>query len=60
MKTVAKIEANESIGADKIVSKVISEFTLEDIEEVYKNKKDVKILFHGLDRDMFENVINNI
>lgn len=60
VKTVSEIEINGSIGVDKIISKIIFEFTLEDIEEVHKNKKAMIILFNGIDQDMFENVIHCI
>lgn len=38
VKTIGEVEPNESIGKD-IVPELIAEYTLEDIEEVYNDKK---------------------
>ncbi|KAL8088634.1 hypothetical protein AgCh_038421 [Apium graveolens] len=37
----------------------ILEVSIEDIEEIRKDKKAMNILFNGLDQDMFDNVINS-
>ncbi|KAL8104283.1 hypothetical protein AgCh_028487 [Apium graveolens] len=52
------------IGVDVAVAKSIpkprAEWTPEDIKEVHKDKKAMNILFNGLDKDMFDNVINSL
>ena len=47
----------ETIATDKFVPKVASEYTEEDEKEVHKDKKAMNIMFNGLDKDMFDNVI---
>ena len=49
---------DRTIVADKFVPKSFSEFTEEDEKEVHKDKKAMNILFNGLDKNMFDNVIN--
>ena len=56
-------KATTGVGQDgetttRTVVKPPSEWTLEDTEEVHKDKKTMNILFNGLDQDMFNNVIN--
>ena len=58
MKLVTSITPDGSIVADKSVPKTISEFIEEDEKEVHKNKKAMNILFNGMDKYMFDNVIN--
>ena len=58
MKLVTGINPDGTIAADKFVPKVASEYTKEDEKEVHKDKKAMNILFNGLDKDMFDNVIN--
>ena len=58
MKLVTGINPDETIAPNKFVPKVASEYTKDDKKEVYKDKKDMNILFNGLDKDMFDNVIN--
>ena len=58
MKLVTGINPDGTIVADKFVPKVASEYTEEDEKEVHKDKKAMNILFNGLDKDMFDNVIN--
>ena len=58
MKLVTGINPDGTIAADKFVPKVASEYTEEDEKEVHKDKKAMNILFNGLDKDMFDNVIN--
>ena len=58
MKLVTCINPDGTIVADKFVPKVASEYTEEDEKEVHKDKKAMNILFNGLDKDMFDNVIN--
>ena len=58
MKLVTGINPDGTIAADKFIPKVASEFTEEDEKEVHKDKKAMNILFNGLDKDMFDNVIN--
>ena len=58
IKLVTGINLDGTIAADKFIPKVASEFTKEDEKEVHKDKKAMNILFNGLDKDMFDNVIN--
>ena len=58
MKLVTSINTDGTIAADKFVLKVASEYTKEDEKEVHNDKKTMNILFNGLDKDMFDNVIN--
>ena len=58
MKLVIGINPDGTIAADKFIPKVASEFTEEDEKEVHKDKKAMNILFNGLEKDMFDNVIN--
>ena len=52
------------IGADgedmvgKMIPKLVHEYSSEDTEEVHKDKNTMKILFNGLDQDMFDSVIS--
>ena len=43
---------------DVEIPKPRSEWTLEDIAEVYKDNRAMNILFNGLEEEMFDNVIN--
>ena len=58
MKMVTGINPDGIIVADKFVPKVAFEYTEEDEKEVHKDKKATNILFNGIDKDMFDNVIN--
>ena len=58
MKIVTSVNADGTMAPDKFVPKTSSEFTEEDEKEVHKDKKAMNILFNGLDKDMFDNVIN--
>ena len=58
MKLVTCINPDETIRADKFAPKTVAEYTEEDEKEVHKDKKAMNILFNGLDKDMFNNVIN--
>ena len=58
MKLVIGINLVGTIAADKFVPKVAFEYTKEDEKEAHKEKKAMDILFNGLDKDMFDNVIN--
>lgn len=43
---------------ESYIPKPVAEYFPEDIEEVHKDKKTMNILFNGLDKDLFDNVIN--
>ena len=58
MKIVTCVNADGTMAPDKFVPKTSSEFTEEDEKEVHKDKKAMNILFNGLDKNMFDNVIN--
>ena len=58
MKLVTRINPDGSIASNKFVPKSVSDFIKEDQKEVYKDKKAMNILFNGLDKNMFDNVIN--
>ena len=58
MKIVTSVNADEKMAPDKFFPKTSSEFTEEDEKEVHKDKKAINILFNGLDKNMFDNVIN--
>ncbi|KAL8097255.1 hypothetical protein AgCh_030400 [Apium graveolens] len=50
--------ATATVAVGQSIPKPRAEWTVEDIEEVHKDKKAMNILFNGLDQDMFDNVIN--
>ena len=50
--------ATATIAVGQSIPKPRAEWTMEDTEEVHKDKKAMNILFNGLDKDMFDNVIN--
>ena len=58
IKVCTGIGANGEEMIGKMIPKPISEYYLEDIEEVRKDKKIMNILFNGQDQVMFDNVIN--
>ena len=58
MKIVTSVNADGTMAPDKFVPKTYSEFTEEDEKEVHKDKKAMNILFNGMDKNMFDNVIN--
>ena len=58
MKLVTGMNPDGTPALDRYIPKLISEFTDEDEKEVLKDKKAMNILFNGLDKDMFDNVIN--
>ena len=58
MKIVTSVNADGIMAPGKFIPKTSSEFTEEDEKEVYKDKKAMNILFNGLDKNMFDNVIN--
>ncbi|KAK1379339.1 hypothetical protein POM88_026083 [Heracleum sosnowskyi] len=43
---------------DVEIPKPVSEWTVEDVAEVHKDKRTMNILFNGLEQEMFDNVIN--
>ena len=53
-----KGECDGTMALDKSVPKTPSKFTKEDEKEVHKDKKAMNILFNGIDKYMFGNVIN--
>ena len=58
MKLVTGINPDGTIATDKFGPKVASEYTEDDEKVMHKDKKAMNILFNGLDKDMFDNVIN--
>lgn len=58
MKIVISVNLDGTQAPCKHVPKSILEYTYEDKKEVHKDKKAMDILFNGLDKDMFINVIN--
>ncbi|KAL8119883.1 hypothetical protein AgCh_017124 [Apium graveolens] len=54
----AATDNKEVVGDEQTIPKPQAEWADEDIEQVHKDKKDMNILFSGLDGDMFDNVIN--
>ena len=58
IKLTTGINPYGTIVAGKFVPKLASEYIEEDEKEVHKDKKAMNILFNGLDKDMFDNVIN--
>ena len=51
--------ATDTVVVGQFIPKPKAEWTLEDTEEVHKDKKAMNILFNDLDKDMFDNVINS-
>ncbi|KAL8098464.1 hypothetical protein AgCh_031284 [Apium graveolens] len=51
--------ATATVAVGQSIPKPKAEWTVEDIEEVHKDKKAMNILFNGLDQDMFGNIINS-
>ena len=47
-----------TMAPDKFIPKTSYEFTEKDEKEVHKDKKAMNILFNGLNKNMFDNVIN--
>ena len=43
-----------------MISRLLNKYSLEDTEEVHKDKKTMNTLFNGLEQDVFDNVINGI
>ncbi|KAK1397020.1 hypothetical protein POM88_006883 [Heracleum sosnowskyi] len=43
---------------DVEIPKPVSEWTIEDVAEIHKDKRTMNILFNGLEQEMFDNVIN--
>ena len=58
IKLVTGINPDGTIANAKFVLKTISEYTEEDEKGVHKDKKVVNILLNGLDKNMFDNIIN--
>ena len=58
VKLVSGLNPYGTIVSVKFVPKAVSEYTEEDEKEVHKDKKVMNILFNGLDKYMFDNVIN--
>ena len=50
--------ATAIVAVGQSIPKPKAEWTIEDMEEIRKDKKAMNILFNGLDQDMFDNVIN--
>ena len=57
IKIVTGVNVDGTMALDKFVPKTSSEFTEEDEKEVHKDKNVMNILFNGLDKNMFDNVI---
>ncbi|KAL8125852.1 hypothetical protein AgCh_013232 [Apium graveolens] len=53
------IAATATVVVGQSIPKPKAEWTIEDMEEIRKDKKAMNILFNGLDQDMFDNVINS-
>ena len=51
--------ATATVVVGQSIPKPKAEWTIEDMEEIRKDKKAMNILFNGLDQDMFDNVINS-
>lgn len=51
--------ANGTIGLDRIVPKNSANYSLEDLEEINKDKRAMNILYNVIDSDMFESVMNS-
>ena len=58
IKIVTSVSADGTMAPDKFVPKTPIQFTKEDEIEVHKDKKAMNILFNGLDKDMFDNIMN--
>ena len=58
MNIVTGVNVDGIMAPDKCVLKTPSKFTEEDEKEVHKDKKAMNIMFNGLDKYMFDNVIN--
>lgn len=58
MKIVAGVTSNGITGPKKSIPKALSEYTEEDERKVHKEKKTINIMFNGLDKNTFDNVIN--
>ena len=58
VKIVIGENADGTMAPYKFVPKTSSEFTEEGEKEVHKDKKAMNILFNGIDKNMFDNVIN--
>ena len=58
MKLVTSINPYGTIVPDRFAPKQVFEYTEEDEKEVHKEKKTINILYYGLDKGMFGNVIN--
>ena len=54
----AATNTERAVSDEQTVPKSQAEWTDEDIEQVHIDKKAMNIPFNGLDRDMFDNVIN--
>ncbi|KAL8134396.1 hypothetical protein AgCh_009430 [Apium graveolens] len=50
--------ATATVAVGQSILKPRAEWTIEDMEEIRKDKRAMNILFNGLDQDMFDNVIN--
>ena len=50
--------ATATVAVGQSIPKPRAEWTIEDMEEIRKDKRAMNILFNGLDQDMFDNVIN--
>ena len=57
MKVCTRIVADGEEMVGKMIPKPISVYSLEDTEEVHKDKKTMNIMFNGLDQEMFDSVI---
>ena len=58
MKIITSVNVDVTMEPDKFVPKTSFEFTEEDEMEVHKDKRAMNILFNGLYKNMFANVIN--
>ena len=58
MKLVTGINPYGYIVPNKFIPKSAPEFTKEDEKEVHKDNKAMNIMFNGLDKNIFDNVIN--
>jgi hypothetical protein len=57
MKAASRVGLAED-APDTLIPKPVSEWSLENIAEVHKDKKTMNILFNGLETEMLDNVIN--
>ncbi|KAK1387194.1 hypothetical protein POM88_015372 [Heracleum sosnowskyi] len=57
MKAASRVGVPDD-APDVEIPKPVSEWTIEDVAEIHKDKRTMNILFNGLEKEMFDNVIN--